>query len=258
MIYRDDCLAGRCVLVTGASSGLGRAAAIGMASVGAKVILCGRDETRLGETLSQLPREGHGTVVASLTDADETSELVRSVAKQYGPLSGIYHAAGVSLTLPLRMTKQSHIDEVFGPSVHASFGITRAAGQKNVMAPGSSIVIMSSVSANRGHPGMMVYGGAKAAVHGLIKSAALELASRRIRINGIISGAVLTEMYIRHADTMGPDWIPSVGKRQPLGLGDPEDMTAAVIFLISDASKWITGTLMTVDGGYTAQGFVSQ
>jgi NAD(P)-dependent dehydrogenase (short-subunit alcohol dehydrogenase family) len=258
MIFKDDCLAGRNILVTGASSGLGRAAAIGMAQVGARVILSGRDPARLEETRSRLPGEGHETRAAAFSDVDSAAELVRLVSKDVGGLHGIYHAAGISLTLPIKLTKQSHIDEVFGPSVFAAFGIIRAAGQKNVMAERSSLVFMSSVSADRGHGGMMVYGGAKAAVHGMVRSAAVELAPKGIRANAIISGAVYTEMYARHAETMGPEWIPSVGARHPLGLGQTDDMTAAVIFLMSDGGRWITGSLMTVDGGYTAQGYVKQ
>lgn len=251
--FVPDLLAERRIFVTGASSGLGRAAAIGLSQLGARVAICGRDEARLAATLEQLAGDGHLAVPATITDTDATAELVKDVSKRFGALDGIFHAAGISLTMPVRMTKQRAVEDTFGPSVYGSFGIARAAGQKNVMAERSSIVLMSSISAERGHNGMMIYSAAKSAVHGLVRSAAVELAPRGVRINALIAGAVYTEMYAREVERMGPDWIAGVGAKHPLGFGDTHDITNAVAYLVSDAGKWITGTTWTVDGGYTAQ-----
>jgi len=248
-----DLLADRRVFVTGASSGLGRAAAIGLSRLGARVAICGRDEGRLAETLAQLDGEGHLSVPAAITDTDGTAELVKDVAKRFGTLHGVFHAAGISLTMPVRMTKQSAVEDTFGPSVYGAFGIARAAGQKNVMAERSSIVLMSSISAERGHNGMMIYSAAKSAVHGLVRSAAVELAPKGVRVNALIAGSVYTEMYAREVERMGPDWIAGVGAKHPLGFGETDDITNAVAYLVSDAGKWITGTTWTLDGGYTAQ-----
>jgi NAD(P)-dependent dehydrogenase (short-subunit alcohol dehydrogenase family) len=224
-----------------------------LASVGARVVICGRDVQRLEETRAMLPGDGHATVASALATVEDGAELMRSTAKEHGPLDGVFHAAGVSLTLPVRLTKQAHVDDVFGPSVHAAFGIARGAGQKGVMQERSALVFMSSISAERGHNGMMVYSGAKAAVHGLVRSAAVELAAKGVRVNAIIAGAVYTEMYAREVERMGPDWIAGVGAKHPLGFGETDDISNTVLFLLSDAGKWITGTTMTVDGGYTAQ-----
>lgn len=252
-LFRSDCLAGRHLFVTGASSGLGRAAAIALAGYGARVVVSGRDAARLEETRTRLAGEGHHAVAADFTDADAAAELVKEIVKQGGPLDGVFHAAGVSMTLPVRLMKQDRIDDVFRPSVYGSFGIVRAAAQKNVMNDGASLVLMSSISANKGHTGMTAYSGAKAAVDGLVRSAAMELAPRRIRINSIVAGAVYTEMYAREVDRMGEEWIASVGAKHPLGFGAVDDVSAAVTFLMSDAARWITGTAMVVDGGYMAQ-----
>lgn len=251
--FLPDLLADKRVFVTGASSGLGRAAAIGLSRLGARVAICGRDEARLSETMEQLEGNAHLVVAEAIVDTDQTAELVKNVAKTFGPLDGIFHAAGISLTMPVRMTKHAAVEQTFGPSVYGAFGIARAAGQKNVMADRSSIVLMSSISAERGHNGMMIYSAAKSAVHGLVRSAAVELASKGVRMNALIAGSVYTEMYAREVERMGPDWIAGVGAKHPLGFGDTDDITNAVAYLISDAGKWITGSLWTVDGGYTAQ-----
>ena len=252
MIFSNDCLAGRTIFITGGSSGLGRAAAQHMARCGARIVISGRDPDRLEATRSSLPGEGHAAVAADLVSVDDTAALVKSVAKEHGPLDGILHSAGVSLTLPVRMTKQHHVDEVFRSSVMGAYGVLSAAAQKNVMTDSSAVIFLSSISAIKGYGGMMVYGGAKSAVHGMVKSAAVELAPKKIRVNAIVCGSVYTEMYARHVDKMGEQWIADIAARHPLGFGEPEDVTNATIFLMSDAGKWITGTLMTVDGGYTA------
>jgi NAD(P)-dependent dehydrogenase (short-subunit alcohol dehydrogenase family) len=253
MIFSDNCLADRRVLVTGASSGLGRAAAIAMSNCGAKIILSGRDATRLEETRAQLSGSEHRAVSMDVRTADEMTDFVKSIVKEGGLLDGIFHAAGISMTLPVRLIKQQQLEEVFRSSVYAAFGIARAAAQKNVVRDGGSIVFMSSVSALRGHNGMTVYSSAKAAVDGLVRSAAIELAPRRIRVNSILCGAVYTEMYAREVDRMGPEWIASIGAKHPLGFGRTDDISSAVIYLVSNASRWVTGSAMPVDGGYMAQ-----
>ncbi len=251
--FRPDLLAGRRVFVTGASSGLGRAAAVGLSQLGATLALCGRDEGRLAETRELLAGDGHMLALAELTDTDQVAALVKNVAGNLGPLNGVFHAAGISLTMPLRMTKHRAVENTFAPSVYGAFGIARAAGQRGVMAEQSAIVLMSSISAERGHNGMMIYSAAKSALHGLVRSAAVELAPKGVRVNAVVAGSVHTEMYEREVDRMGPNWIASVAARHPLGFGRTDDITNAVAYLLSDAGRWITGTMWTVDGGYTAQ-----
>lgn len=253
MIFTKDCLAGRRIFVTGASSGLGRAAAIGLSRCGAELILSGRDEGRLQDTRSQLEGGNHKSLLSDFTTVEAATDTVKKIVDEGGPLHGVFHAAGISMTLPVRLIKQRQLEDVFRSSVYGAFGIVRAAAQKNVMHDGGSLVFMSSISALKGHTGMTAYSAAKAALDGLIRSAAMETAPRRIRVNSILSGAVYTEMYAREVDRMGEEWIASVGAKHPLGFGETDDITNAVLFLMSDASKWITGTAMAVDGGYMAQ-----
>lgn len=251
-VFSEDCMAGRKVFVTGASSGLGRAAAIALASVGAKLIVTGRNRERLEQTRSALRGEGHAAYPSELSDADETAELLKTAAREHGPLDGVFHSAGVFLVLPAKITKQRHIDEVFGASVPGAYGIARAVSQRNVMNDGGSIALMSSVAGARANAGLTAYAGAKAAILGLNMALAAELAPRRIRVNAIVAGTVETEMHLKMQASASGGQTDANAAKHLLGYGAPEDIAAVVMFLLSDASRWITGTALRADGGYLA------
>lgn len=251
-VYNHRALVGKTIFVTGASSGLGRAASAAMAGLGARIIVNGRDEKRLEETLASLAGEGHSVVAGALNDADAAADLVKAAAATHGPFDGIFHSAGVFAVLPAKITKQRHIDELFGASVPGAYGISRAAASKNVMKDGGAIALMSSVAGVRGNVGLSAYAGAKAAILGLTKALAVELAPRGIRVNGIVAGTVETEMHLRMKASTGDNQADSNLGKHPLGYGRPDDVAAAVVYLLSDASRWVTGTALRVDGGYLA------
>lgn len=253
MIFAADALAGRHVLVTGASSGLGRQAAVQLAGAGARLALVGRDEGRLTETLGALAGEGHSTHSVDMGDAEVAADAVQAIAKRHGTLDGVFHSAGTALILPARATKNRHLDHVFAASVRGAFGVARAAGKKGVVADGGSLVFMSSVAALRGRSGMTAYSAAKAAVGGLMRALASEMADRRIRVNSIISGAVETAMHQGLVGNAGDELVRNYEALHLLGFGRPEDVGYAALFLLSDASRWITGTELVVDGGYSAK-----
>jgi NAD(P)-dependent dehydrogenase (short-subunit alcohol dehydrogenase family) len=250
--FADKCLLDRIVLVTGASSGLGRASAVAFSEAGATVILTGRDRSRLEETKSLLAAGGHGVFAADLANADGAADLVRDAARQHGAIDGIFHAAGTFSVLPVKVTKQRHLDAAFNASVFGAFGIARAAANRNVMRDGGSIVFMSSVAGERGSSGLTAYASAKAAVTGLNRSLAAELAPRHIRVNMIVASTIETEMHERTLSNADMDYVEMNRARHPLGFGSPADISNAALFLLSDASRWITGTSLTVDGGYLA------
>lgn len=251
-IFHDQCLAGRIALVTGASSGLGRAAAVALSMVGARLVLTGRNLERLEETRAMLAGSGHNVVASDLSHADQAADLIKAAAQEHGPLDGIFHSAGVFAVLPAKMTKQRHVDEIFNASVPGAYGVSRAASQKNVMRDGGSIVFMSSVAGVRGNAGLTAYAGAKAAILGLNQALAVELAPRRIRVNAIVAGTVATEMHLRMQASTTAGQGDANETRHLLGYGQPSDVANAVLFLLSDASRWITGTALTIDGGYLA------
>jgi NAD(P)-dependent dehydrogenase (short-subunit alcohol dehydrogenase family) len=246
-------LQGRRLFVTGGSSGIGRAAALAFASAGAQVVLLGRDEDRLAATVTAMTGVGHAAIAGTLTDADSSFAIVKEAALEHGPFDGIFHAAGTYLAMPAKMTKQRHIDEMFAACVWGAYGIARAAAHHTIMAEGGSVVLMSSVAGERGHPGTIAYAGAKAAIAGIVRPLAHELAAKRIRVNEIVSGTVETEMHLATAATLPSVLIEEGARRHLLGFGAPSDVASAALFLMSDASRWITGTSMRVDGGYLAQ-----
>jgi NAD(P)-dependent dehydrogenase (short-subunit alcohol dehydrogenase family) len=251
--FDENCLSGRHVLVTGASSGLGKASAILLAKCGARLTLIGRDEARLEETRAQLEPADHSTHSIDLTDAERTADAVQALAKERGLFHGMFHSAGSTLTLPLKLLKNRHLDEVFGAGVRGAFGMVRAAAKKGVMADGGSIVIMSSTAARRGRPALGSYCAAKAAADALVRSAALELADRRIRVNSIQAAAIETAMHHEYMASISEAARAEYIWLHPLGFGQPEDVANAVTFLLSDASRWISGTALSVDGAATAK-----
>ncbi|HZG09366.1 MAG TPA: SDR family oxidoreductase [Allosphingosinicella sp.] len=253
MIFADDCLRGTRILVTGASSGIGRETAMLLSRCGAQLALAGRDEGRLGETLASLQGDGHSTHSADLTDADTAADAVQEIARQCGTLDGIFHSAGTTLVLPIKLIKSRHLDEVFGANVRGAFGVARAAARKNVLVDGGSLVFMSSVASVCGRPALSAYCAAKAAVDGLVRSLAVEFAPRRIRVNSITAGAVETAMHYDFIKSISESALRDYEEFHLLGFGQPDDVANAALFLLSDASKWITGTAMAVDGGAAAK-----
>jgi len=252
-LFRSDALDGMTYLVTGASSGIGKATAIMLAECGARVIVHGRDESRLNSTLEALPGTGHSMSIAVLESADQTYDWTKGVVEKEGPLNGAFHCAGVELIRPTRMIKQANLNEVFGSSLFSAFGISRALSAKGAMFDGGSVVFMSSLAGSNGQVGMSAYGAAKAAINGLVKSLSCELAARRIRVNSIAAGAVHTPMLQRVTSNTGEDPSKAYNDSHLLGFGSSNDIANAALYLLSPMSLWVTGSVMVVDGGYTVR-----
>jgi NAD(P)-dependent dehydrogenase (short-subunit alcohol dehydrogenase family) len=253
MTFSDDCLKDRLVLVTGASSGLGRETAIQLSRVGARLALCGRDEARLADTMSALAPGDHSSHSVDLTDAEVAADAVQKIAAARGPFYGMFYSAGSTMVLPIKLLKNKHLDEVFGAGLRGVFGVLRAAAKKGTMQDGGSIVVMSSAAALRGRPALSSYCAAKAGVDALVRCAALEFADRKIRVNSIRAAAVETAMHHEFMASVNEAAAKDYSDRHPLGFGQPEDIGNTVIFLLSDASRWVSGTNMAVDGAAAAK-----
>lgn len=250
-LFSKDCLAGGTYLVTGASSGIGRATALLIGACGGKVIAAGRDTGRLAEVEAALGGDGGHVVAAQdLHDADAVADWIKGMVTAHGPLAGVFHGAGMELVKPARMLRQAQLDELFASSLFAAFGIARAAAQKGGMVDGGALVFMSSVAGTTGQAGMTAYSAAKAGVDGMVRSLACELAPRAIRVNAIAAGAVETPMHARLTRGSGDAATAEYARSHLLGFGNPDDIANAALFLLSGASRWITGSVMAVDGGY--------
>nr|WP_278646956.1 SDR family oxidoreductase [Pandoraea pnomenusa] len=254
MIFDSQALSGQTFLVTGASSGIGRATAQMLAACGARIVAMGRDEARTQECVNSLgTRAEHRAVVVAFADADAAAQQVKEAAVAAGGVDGIFHAAGLELILPIKMTKQASLDKLFAASVNTAFGIARAMAMKDVIRDGGSLVLMSSAAGLRGQAGMTAYSASKAAIDGLARSLAVELAPRKIRVNSVASGAVETAMHGRLASSLPPAAMQAYEEKHLLGFGTTDDLANAVTFLLSPAARWITGTTMVVDGGFTVR-----
>lgn len=250
MLFDPSLLRGQRILVTGASSGIGRATSVLLARCGAQLVLNGRNLERLGQTLAALEGSGHELAPFEMDGADGTAEFLKELTKDGRPLSGIFHAAGVELVRAVKLSKAEHVDQVFGSSVLSALALARGAAMRGVMCDGAALVFMSSVAAQSGQTGMSAYSAAKAAVDGMVRSLAVEFAARRIRVNSIAAGAVTTEMHQRLTGATPSAALQAYEAKHLLGFGQPDDVAQVGAFLLSDAGRWITGATWVVDGGY--------
>lgn len=246
-------LSGKVVLVTGASSGLGRATAEACARVGAKVVLSGRDPQRLVETQEACGGTSHPVFPADLGEPNAVNTLIRSIAKQVGPLSGMVHSAGIHSLKPLRFLRASDITEMLSVNAVAGVMLVRAISMKGAHEPGASLVLLSSVMGRVGQPGAVAYCMSKGALEAAVRAMALELAHEGIRVNCVAPAMIDTPLASRVLQTMGSELSAAVVKMHPLGLGKPEDVAAAIVYLLSDEAQYVNGTSLVVDGGYCAQ-----
>jgi NAD(P)-dependent dehydrogenase (short-subunit alcohol dehydrogenase family) len=252
MIFANDALRGKRILITGASSGIGRAAAILFAECGASLILCGRDEARLSETHDALAGAGHRVASADLSSLDVAHDLLVTQTRDEGPLSGVFHAAGVVSLRLAKLYNQDHVDAVVGATINGALGISKACAKRKVLDDDGALVFMSSVAGVRGRAGMGTYATAKAAIGGLTRALAAELAPRRVRVNEIVAGAVETPMHAGIVKNLDESSEDAYRELHLLGFGQPDDIATMATFLLSDAARWITGSSIAVDGGYTA------
>lgn len=239
-------VAGKRVLVTGASSGLGRAAAIAMARHGATVVACGRDAGRLQATMAECPGEGHATALGDLTQDDVMDATVETAGK----VDGVVHCAGISIPTPLRLAKREYVEAVFRTNYVAPIMLTQRLLAKGRVAKGGSILFLASSAAYRGVAGTGIYAGSKGALVATTRSIALETAKHGIRVNCLAPDLVETPLIETSGTLQGSgEWLELQRKLHPLGLGRPEDIANAAIYFLSDASRWITGTSLLMDGG---------
>ena len=246
MSYNPFSLKDKTILVTGASSGIGQATAIECSRLGAKVIITARNPERLQDTFLQLEGEGHQQIIADLSKEDDIHSLVEQLPK----LDGVVNNAGVGGTSLVQFYKKEEIESMFNTNTIAAVLITKLLVKKKKMNNPSSIVFTSSAEGVFGNtPANGVYGMTKAALNSFMKTAALELGRKGIRCNTVNPSMVQTRMAIP-SGAISAEQLEIDRKKYPLGrYGEPRDIAFAIIYLLSDAASWVTGTALKIDGG---------
>jgi len=242
-------LIGKTVLITGASSGIGRSMSIVCSKMGANVIITGRNAIRLSETFALLESGLHLQYCVDLTNVDDLQVLVESLPK----LDGFISNAGIANPIVLQLTDSDDVDEMFKINTIVPINLTRLIVQKKKLNKGASLIFISSINGNNcSFYGSSIYAATKSSLTGFAKGVALELAPRNIRVNSICPGMIETNI-LKDAN-IGIAELEIDRLKYPLKrYGKPEEVAYAAVYLLSDAAQWITGSNLIIDGGYTLQ-----
>lgn len=245
--YNPFSLEGRTILVTGASSGIGKETAIECSKLGAKVVVVGRNKKRLEETYDRLSGEGHLIFCMDLVEDSNCDKLV----EQIPPLTGVVHAAGIADTTLFQFITAEKLKSVFDINFTAPVLLTKSLLRRKKIQKKSSIVFLSSIDGPvTGHIGNSIYSATKGAVSAIIKNMAVELAKKGIRVNAVLPGQVETPLI--HNAGITQEQLEIDKLKYPLGrYATSEEIAWAIIFLLSDASSFSTGTELIIDGGFT-------
>ena len=246
-MYNPFSLEGKTILVTGASSGIGRSIAIECSKMGAQVIITARNTERLAETLARMEGNGHSIVAADLLNETDRNHLLDIPIL----LDGVVHCAGLVKTMLFPFIDMESLSSVMNVNFTAPALLSAQLVKRKKLTKNSSFVFISSISGNVCvGGGNSIYSASKAAINGLMKNMALDLSAKGIRVNSVCPGMVDTDFFDNNM--ISAEQLAEDRKRYPLKrYGKPEEIAWAVIYLLSDASKWITGSSLLIDGGYT-------
>jgi len=239
-------LSGKTVLVTGASSGIGKQTAINIAQRGGQLIISGRNMERLAQTYECLLGKDHMLIQADLTIPDSRNRIADSIPE----IDGLVNCAGQIKLYPHRVYSEKRLLELFSINYQASMLLTAELVNKKKIRDEASIIFVTSIISIVGTEINGIYAGTKGALSGTMKCLALELAPRKIRVNCISPAFVKTPMLERISSQVD---ISNFERLHPLGLGEAEDVANSIVYLLSNESRWVTGTNLIIDGGYSAK-----
>ncbi len=237
-------LSGKTILVTGASSGIGRQAAISISECGGTLVITGRNPERLKETFGLLQGNGHALVIADLSEEDGVELLVAGIPE----LDGLVHCAGITAPVPVKFIKERHIDEMMQSNFNIPVLLTGRLLQKKKIRDHASIVFLSTIATKFPYYGGSLYVASKSAISGYSMVLALELSAHGIRSNCLLPGFVKTPMYEATLKTASEEAMKKFEMLHPLGIGEPKDVAGPICFLLSDAARWITGVNLPLGG----------
>lgn len=247
-------LTNKTILITGASSGIGRSCSVECSNSGANLILVGRKEEELMKTASLLnPGTKVEIIAEDITHSERLEAIIAEKVAVLGKVSGFIHCAGIEKTLPLKKHSVQLYHDIFEINVIAGFEMAKILSLKKYKEETSSFVFISSVAGMVGEAGKAAYSASKGAVIAGTRSLAMELSRVNIRVNSISPAMVNTPILEKMFEDLGEDASSEIIKKHPLGIGEPKDVANACIFLLSDAARWVTGSNLVIDGGYSAQ-----
>jgi NAD(P)-dependent dehydrogenase (short-subunit alcohol dehydrogenase family) len=238
---------GKKFLVTGASSGIGRACALRVAAVGGKIVVIGRNK----DSLENLGVQAPIAFTLDLVDEAAVKALIPRLKAEVGPLDGCVLAAGIHTFRPLMMENYQDIQRPWAVNVQSCLGFLAQLLRARLIAKGASVVLFSSAAARKAGAGAVSYAASKGAIESATHALALELASQKIRVNAISAGVVRTPMSEGFLGRLTAEQLAALEASHPMGFGEPEDIAGPVMFLLSSQASWITGAVLPVDGGYS-------
>ena len=245
-------LTGNHYVVTGASSGLGRQTCITLSQLGAKISLVSRNENKLKETVSMMEGTGHMVFPFDVTEIESIEVLIKSIVDNNGKINGYVHAAGISTPKPLSMTKYDYLLNMMIIHLFSFIEFVRIIGKKKFSEDGSSIVAVSSASTIRADKGKVAYNATKGALDRAVRPIAIELGeSRQFRVNTVNPGWIKTNMYYEFIQKFGQERMDEIIQTHLLGPAESVDVANTIAFLLSDASRMITGQNIVIDSGWT-------
>ena len=248
-MYNPYSLVDKTILITGASSGIGKATAIECSKMGAKIVVTGRNEERLSQTLTQLEGLGHLAIIADLASEEGVTTLVN----QCPQLDGLVNNAGSTIMVPTQFISRDKLLQVLEVNTISPILLTQLLLKNKKLGKGASIVFTDSISGvNIASPGNVLYSTSKAAISGFVKNAALDLSVKNIRVNAVCPGMIDT--HILDNGNVTAEDVEADMKKYPLRrYGKPEEVAYAIIYFLSDASGFTTGANLIIDGGFTLQ-----
>lgn len=239
------------MLITGASSGIGRAAAVCCSRLGATLIITGRNQERLEAAEAQLAGTGHLSFVQDLTCPDGLEAFFKEIVSRAGKLDSLIHCAGISGVMPLKALSRSRLERIMETNFYSFVELVRQFGKKRYSQDGASVVGISAALVCRPRPYELAYIASKAALEAAVPVMAMELKERRIRVNCVSPGAVKTEMLENLAKKLdNQDFLENMAQNSVSGWQSPEKIASICAFLISDASSAITARNIQADGGF--------
>lgn len=241
-------------LITGAASGIGKATTQILANLGAELMLVDYNEEGLHQFIKQQSSDKLHPLVLDLSEPEQIRPAIENAVKKYGKLNGMAHIAGIPYITPLKAIQREKADKLYRVNQYAAVELIKTFASNKIHSnDGGSAVLISSVYGVVGSAANVAYAMTKAAIIGITKALSIELAPKRIRVNCIAPGFIKTKMMEENSFRFDDEYMQRLNNLHPLGLGEAEDIANGVVFLLSDMSKWMTGAVMNIDGGFTAQ-----